>query len=166
MVSTRRGVCRASNGETTRAGPCGVPAASGVRFARPCSPWPVPFPPPPPQRTAPLCSGASQVLWARPTSASRASSASASGLPGAAHGAICRGRLADLPVLAQEDSARARGLRPREVTHRLARAAAGVLPSASVNSVGTSNSLISRLNTLPARSPVNASAVPSRGPDA
>ena len=61
----------------------------------------------------------------------------ASGLPDAAHGAIHRERLADLPVLAQEDSARARGLRPRRVARCLAFSASFVLPSASVNSVGT-----------------------------
>jgi hypothetical protein len=41
-------------------------------------------------------------------------------------------------------------------------AAMGVLPSAPVNSIGTSISLISRLNTLPVRTPVNASPIPSR----
>lgn len=41
-------------------------------------------------------------------------------------------------------------------------AAMGVLPSASDNSIGTSISLISRLNTLPVRTPVNASPIPSR----
>ena len=38
----------------------------------------------------------------------------------------------------------------------------GMLPSTSVNSVGTPVKGISRLNTRPARTPVNASPLPSR----
>jgi hypothetical protein len=41
-------------------------------------------------------------------------------------------------------------------------APSSMLPSASHNSVGTPDSLISRLNGWPAGSPVNASAAPSR----
>ena len=37
------------------------------------SPWPRPFAPPTPQRIAPLCSSASQLLWRSPTSHARAS---------------------------------------------------------------------------------------------
>jgi hypothetical protein len=86
----------------------------------------------------------------------------ASGLPDAAHGAIRRGRLGDLPVLAHGDSTRAWGLRPRRAPRRLAFATACVWPSASVNSVGAPECLISRLNTRPVSTPVSASPTPSR----
>jgi hypothetical protein len=86
------------------------------------------------------------------------------GLPDAARGTIRRGQLVDLPVLAQEDFARARGLRPRRAVRRLAVAPPTVLPSASANSVGALDCVISRLNTLPVRTPVNASPSPLRAP--
>ncbi len=66
----------------------GSGAASGACFAVPCSPWPGPFPPPPPQPTFWLCSAASQVLWACPTSHGRTSSDCSLGLPDAARGTI------------------------------------------------------------------------------
>ena len=86
----------------------------------------------------------------------------ASGLSDAAPGAIRRGRLGDLPVLAHGDSARARGLRPRRAARRLAITTTCVWPSASDNGVGALVDLISRLNTLPERTPVNASPPSSR----
>jgi hypothetical protein len=56
----------------------------------------------------------------------------------------------------------ARGLRLREVAHRLAMASACVWPSALLNSVGTPVAIISQLNTLPTCAPVNASMPPLR----
>ena len=85
-------------------------------------------------------------------------------LPDATHDTIVRGWSGDLPVLAQKDSIRARGLRPRGVDHRLAITAMLVLPSALANGVGTPDCLVSRLNTLPICAPVNASPTPSRAP--
>ncbi len=64
------------------------------------------------------------------------------------------GRPGDLPVLAQRGSVHARGLRPRRAAPRLALSVRCVLPSASLNSVGALKTLISRLNTRPARAPV------------
>jgi hypothetical protein len=59
-------------------------------------------------------------------------------------------RAGDLPVLAHGGSARARGLRPRGVGRALAKARPPMCPSASMDSVGTSIDVISRLN-FPAR---------------
>ena len=56
------------------------------------------------------------------------------------------GRARGLPVLAHGDSVHARGLRPRGVRQQLAIALRAMLPSASVNSVGTPVKGISRLN--------------------
>ena len=88
----------------------------------------------------------------------------AMGLPDASRRPISGGRPGDLPVLAQEDSARARGLRPRRVNRHLALSVSVVQPSASSDNVGTLKSVISRLDTLPMRAPVNASPMPSRAP--
>src|SRR5712692_3989486 len=57
--------------------------ASGPWQTGPHFPWPRPLAPPAPQRIAPPCSSASQLLWPRPTSRVRASSASAPHLPDA-----------------------------------------------------------------------------------
>ena len=63
------------------------------------SPWPRPFAPPPPPRIAPPCSLASQLLWPRPTSHTRASSATAPRLPDAdRHLHQGDGQTWDLPV--------------------------------------------------------------------
>jgi hypothetical protein len=88
----------------------------------------------------------------------------ASGLPDASRRAIFGERTVDLPVLAHGVSAHARGLRPRGVAPGLALSPGRVLPSAQDNGVGTPEDLISRLNTLPERTPVNASTTPSRVP--
>jgi hypothetical protein len=56
---------------------------SGACLAGPRSPWPPPLAPPAPQRIAPRCSPASQLLWRSPTSRVRASSASTPRLPDA-----------------------------------------------------------------------------------
>ena len=68
----------------------------------------------------------------------------------------------DLPVPVHGGSAHAEGLRPREVPRGLAVAPPAVWPSALFHSVGTSKPMISRLNTSPARTPVNASPPPLR----
>jgi hypothetical protein len=72
------------------------------------------------------------------------------------------GRAWDLPVLAHEDSAHAQVLRPRGV-HRTARAnAAGSVAFRLVRRRRHPGTVISRLNSRPARTPVNASLRPSR----
>jgi hypothetical protein len=73
------------------------------------------------------------------------------------------GQRRDLPGSVQGVSVRAWGLRPRGVPVRLAIAARGILPSVQGNNVGTPDSKLSRLNTQPAHSPVNACRNPSRG---
>src|SRR5215472_14180222 len=55
----------------------------GTCFADPYSPWPPPFAPPTPQRIAPPCSSASQLIWRSLTSRTRTSSATAPRLPDA-----------------------------------------------------------------------------------
>src|ERR1700736_521755 len=56
---------------------------SGACFDGAHSPWPRPFAPPTPQQIALPCSPASQLLWPRPTSHARASSATPPRLPDA-----------------------------------------------------------------------------------
>src|SRR5882757_6078557 len=74
-------------------------AVSGSCRADLHSPWPRPFAPPPPPRIAPPCSLASQLLWPRPTSHTRASSATAPRLPDAdRHLHQGDGQTWDLPV--------------------------------------------------------------------
>src|SRR6202043_261552 len=58
----------------------------GACFADPHSPWSLPFAPPTPQRIAPPCSPASQLLRQSPTFHVRASSAAAPRLPDAGQG--------------------------------------------------------------------------------
>ena len=57
------------------------------------------------------------------------------------------GQTRDLPVLAHRDSVHAQVLRPRGVHERLAITPPAILPSASMNGVGTPNHLITRLNS-------------------
>jgi hypothetical protein len=57
------------------------------------------------------------------------------------------GRSWDLPVLAHGDSVHAQVLRPRGVHQQPAKALPAMLPSASLNDVGTPKPLISRLNS-------------------
>ena len=68
----------------------------------------------------------------------------------------------DLPVPVHGGSAHAEGLRPRGVPRGLALAPPAVWPSTLFHSVGTPKPMISRLNTSPARTPVNASPPPLR----
>ena len=74
------------------------------------------------------------------------------------------GQPEDLPVPVQMASTRAKGLGPRRAGLALAIAPQPVLPSAFLHSVGTLDVNFSRLNTLPACSPVNASPTPLRMP--
>ena len=60
-------------------------------------PWSPPFAPPAPQRIAPLCSPASQLLWWSPTSHARASSATAPRLPDADQNIFVTGQTRDIP---------------------------------------------------------------------
>src|SRR6266481_5129313 len=83
-------------------------SASGACFAGSHSPWPLPFAPPAPRRSRPLCSSASQLLWQSLTSRGRASSATAPRLPDADRRQLPNGRSRDLPVPAQGASAHAR----------------------------------------------------------
>jgi hypothetical protein len=75
-------------------------SASGTCFAGPHSPWSPPLAPPAPPRIAPLCSLASRLLWRRPTSRARASSATAPRLPDADRRTLTQapnGRARDIP---------------------------------------------------------------------
>src|SRR6516164_3319166 len=72
-------------------------SASGTRFADSHFPWSPPFAPPAPQRIAPLCSPASQLLWWSPTSHARASSATAPRLPDADQNIFVTGQTRDIP---------------------------------------------------------------------
>ena len=64
----------------------------------------------------------------------------------------------DIPVPVRGVSVHAEGLRPRWARVGLAITSRPVLPSAATYDVGVPETLISRLNTSPARAPVNASA--------
>jgi hypothetical protein len=70
--------------------------------------WPGPFAPRAPQRPRPLCSLASSLLRAGPTSPSRSSSATASGLPDNVPATTGGDGDGDLPVPVQKASAHAR----------------------------------------------------------
>ena len=83
-------------------------SASGPCFAVPHSPWSRPFAPRAPPQPRPLCSLASLLLWAGPTSPSRSSSATASGLPDAIPATTGGDSDGDLPVPGRKASAHAR----------------------------------------------------------
>ncbi len=70
----------------------------------------------------------------------------------------------DLPILAQDVSGRAWGLGPRRVRPGLAISPRAVLPSATPRASAPWSFGISRLDTQPARSPVNASPEALRPP--
>jgi len=128
-------------------------------FAPPRSPWPAPFPPPsPPVPWSDPCSKASAVLRSCPTPCTRTLRSGPLGAP-YGPGDSSSGQMQGLPGSVHSVSAHARGLRPRRVRLRLARAASTVWPSACSERVGTQDWPISGLNTLPARSPVNASSL-------
>jgi hypothetical protein len=79
--------------------------ASGPWFARPRSPWPAPFSPPPPPALAHQdhCSGASPILWGCPTPCTRASWSYPSGSP-CGPGDGSPGQMQGLPGSAQSVS--------------------------------------------------------------
>ena len=147
---------------------CPPGSGSGTRYARASSHWPIPFPPSPPgPAQARPRSATSLVLWNCPTSRLRASSVCVLGLSDAVCFLCSHRRIRDLPVSAQGACMHAQGLRPRRVQKRLALTTLAVLPSAPFNSVGTQKwpplarwGSISRLNTSPAPTPVNASLAP------
>src|SRR5262245_41827885 len=85
LVAARR--MRSSACDTV--GPVSVP---GPSFTGSHSPRPPPFAPPPPLRSGPLCSSASQLLWQSLTSRDRASSATAPRLPDADRRLLPNGR--------------------------------------------------------------------------
>jgi hypothetical protein len=138
-------------------------AVSETRFARAGSLRPVPFPPSPPPPIARLCSETSQVLRDCPTSCGRSSSAYASlDFPTrpTAPSAVGNHRISRFPskvfpyVHGVSDRAEPGCVsRYRRCRFRL--------PTSPTASALRSNQL-SRLNTRPARTPVNASTTPSR----
>ena len=158
-----RGVLLLAHDPKRSAHPAG--SVSGLRSPASCSPWPIAFPPPPPQvpRAHP-CSAASPVLRDRPTS----------------HGRTCRkyGRRpfpADPPhhqrVPVGSPVSRAKSFHacsgsqtPRRWRPARRSAPSAMLPSPSPYGVGTPIRVISELNGWPACAPVNASPASSRPP--
>ena len=108
-------------------------SGSGACCSGPHCPWPRPFPPPPPRPRTRLCSAASPVLWAGPTSTDRASSDW--GIPPCRCGPRGRtspsGQPVDLPVPVQMASTRAGGLLTTQSRVALAVTRHPMLPSAS-----------------------------------
>jgi len=139
----------------------------GACFARTDSPRSGPFPPPsPPAGFSPAFVQRSlRYLWACPTSHDRSSPSCSFRIHGASPRAIAQEQAWDLPAPVQKASVRARGLRPRRASPSLAIAEGTVLPSEFIDTVGAPKQAhLSRLNTRPALSPVNASPAPSRSP--
>jgi hypothetical protein len=103
---------RVSDGELTVCAPAPVTrlpgSVPGPCFAGSHSPWPPPFAPPTPQRIAPPCSSASQLLRRSLTPHVRSSSATAPRLPDADLVGTWPGRTWGLPVNVQRASADAR----------------------------------------------------------
>jgi hypothetical protein len=136
----------------------------GACFGRSDSPQPDPFPPlPPPSGLSPPL----VRLFLRYYGSVR--------LPTSVH--RCRaplrftarpslfGQTWDLPVPVRKASRRAQGLRPRGVNSLLAMSKRLILPSGQDDAVGTPiHHRLSRLNTWPVFSPVNASSIPLRIP--
>jgi hypothetical protein len=147
---------------------CLAGSGSGTCYTQADSPWPAPFPPPPPWPQARPCSAASQVLWSCPTSCARASSACVLRLPDAVWGFLFPRQTQDLPVPATcmhrvldraESKSVSRYRRPQFCLPTISTASA--LRSDHRLCDGVS---ISRLNTWPIRTPVNASSAPLRTP--
>ncbi len=137
-------------------------AGSGTRFALADCPWPTPFPPRAPPPLARFCSPASQVLWSCPTRRARSSRDYALGLALAASAPsaeatttppgfrawcvrACAGSTTAAEPLPARDNA------DSDIAFR-------ARPNASASAIDS----ISRLNTRPARTPVNASPPASR----
>ena len=102
--------------------------------------------------------GTSSVLWGCQTSHGRSSSDYVLGLPVASWPAPFAARQPwDLPILVQDVSGRAWGLGPRRVRPGLAIPPRTISPSATPRASAPWSFGISRLDTQPARTPVNAS---------
>ena len=133
------------------------------RTALPLAP-PLPSPPRPRMRR---CSATSSVLWASPTSPGRTSSDYGCDLADADRPGrtFQNGQPEELPVPEHVASTRARGLRPRRVGLglALARPSPCCLPLISTASAPWTV-IFSRLNALPACSPINASPASLRIP--
>ena len=134
-------------------------SASGPCFAAPHSPWPHPFAPRAPPRPWPLCSLASSLLRAGPTSPSLSSSATASGLLDKVPATTGGDGDGDLPVPVQKASAHARVY--DDAGSGLALSTPAVLPSVG-RKASAPRTCLTPLNTSPAPSPVNASRLTSR----
>ena len=131
--------------------------------------WPALFPPSLPPPVARRCSETSQVLQGCPTSHVRSSSACVLRLPDTVCISLLCRQTWDLPVPAQDGSMHAWGLRPRRGQVHLAIAVNPMLPPLISRASAPwraccfrSKVMISRLNTQPARSSVNASTPPFR----
>ena len=128
--------------------------------------WQVPFgqnlfPPYPPPPVSQSCSGISQVLQVCPTSRVRSSSAYVFGLPNAPRSCYLRVNTGSPGSLARCFHTCAGSMAARTPSH-LTMSVCLVLPSASPYSVGVPELVLTRLNTRPIFSPVNASTSPSR----
>lgn len=141
-------------------------AESGTWLPASSSPWSIPFPPPPPPETAHrlLCSGASPVLWDRPTSPDLHLRRAPFGFPDRARSAICsepdRGISrfpceVDTRMPEFSDRAGPRGA-SRKRHHRY-----GLPPRPTASAPRFSRSFAAQ-SLRPAWSPVNASQTPSR----
>jgi hypothetical protein len=153
----RSAACRTRpSAACARARPCvrSVAACGSIRLASP-------FPPVPPQLVAERCSGPSSVLWSWLTSQARPSAESLA-FPLRSVARPAGGGAWDLPSCLRGVSVHARGLRPHGAPVHLALTMDGMWPSAYSNSVGAQSSLLSGLNTRPARAPANASPLASR----
>ena len=144
---------------------CWSGAASGARPTATCFPQSVAFPPPPPPTgDARLCSAASWYYATVRLPTGVHAGRTVTDLLRPTRRTICGGYLWDLPVPVQGVSTHAQGLRPRGSMYGLPMTPSTMLPSASVNGVGTPDFIISRLDGWPACAPVNASPVASRPP--
>ena len=103
----------------------------------------------------------SLVLWSCPTSCIRTSLQYVLGLYNAVYGTHLHRQLQDLPVPVKGVSVRAQGLRPRRAPTFLAISARRMLPSVSATTSAPWSG-VSRLNTRPIRTSVNASPQPLR----
>jgi len=137
---------------------------SGARFAQAGSPWPTPFPPSPPQLLAEPCSETSQVIWGCPTSHGRPSWACVLGLPHAASWTPSQKATVGSPDSRPRCFRTCTGSSTAQGPCASRAIDAHDIAFRYVHSVGTLEYHISRLNTRPARTPVNASPEPSRVP--
>jgi len=143
---------------------------SGTHYPRASSPWPAPFPPLPPLPVPRLCSATSPVPWSCPTSLVRSSLRFAFRLPNTVCSSLLCRQTWDLPVPIQGAFPHMRGVcdraRPEHtLRERRTRCCLPSIPRTSAprsTCCLRSRGLISRLNTQPVPSPVNASTPSSR----